>query len=279
MISAFRTLAPALERRLETAATEEDLAPIVRVLAHRVARTAGGLVGTVAGTVLLVVGALQCRFQYSSALGRLPDSDGLLTGWLVASVVAAAVTARLVRLYARRKATALTALPKLTGNPAADLAALDLRANAPRLRNAITRLELASIVLPLIAWSLLAPLAIHYFVGTLLYAATGSLLKPTDFDQWIRLSAVIVGLPHLVLAVCSVFYGRKLRRCNEEGISSLGHGDAFKALGLTVLSSLFPGFALLAIPTVFVFITGVVFVPAVFRTMRNRIIEERLALA
>lgn len=274
MNSAFRSLGPALERRLE--ASPVDLGPAVNVVRARVARIVAGSVGVLGALVMFATATASLvgkPYLFSS------NSDGTLT-WMLLGAVAATLAAALVGRHplATRWAERWVRPPALTGDPARDLVALEMHANGKPLDRVIRRLELASVALPLAAWALLAPLTIHFVVGLLLFGLGQKWMTFSDYDQWISFSTVLVGVPHLTLAICAYLFARRIRHRDVEQVQQLGHVEALKALAITTLVSLFPGIFLVAIPTVLVVLTGVLFVPAVFRSMRNRVVEERLTL-
>jgi hypothetical protein len=275
MSSAFRSLGPALERRLEQAVQcTETTKSAMDAYARRVARCAAGLVACAGG--LLMFGSTLAPLLERS----FPPSDGgLYTKILLFSIVLAIVTHVGVRILFAIRGARLAAPPALTGDPARDLAVLETRPHLQSLARRVARLELASVALPLAGWALLAPLGIHFVVGTVLYGAGGSPLKLEEFDEWISASTVLVGLAHLALVACAFFYARKLRRLDTAAIGALGHGDWGRALGFTALLSLFPGALLLFVPTVLVVLTGLLFIPATFRWMHHRVLAERRSLA
>jgi hypothetical protein len=274
MNSAFRSLGPALERRLE--ASPPDFTPAIGVLRARVVRIVAGAVGVAGAFVMFgaaTVSLIGAPYAFATHM------EGALT-WMLLAAIGATFTAVVVarRRFVARWAERLVRPPALTGDPARDLAALEMHEKASPVERVIGRLELASVALPLAAWAMLAPLTIHLVVGLLLWGLAGQTLRFSEYDTWIGLSTMLVGVPHLTLAVCSFFFARKIRRLDVEQVQQLGHVEAVKALGITTLVSLFPGIFLVAIPTILVALTGAIFVPAVFRSMRNRVIEERITL-
>jgi hypothetical protein len=54
--------------------------------------------------------------------------------------------------------------------------------------------------------------------------------------------------------------------------------DGWSAWGITIAASAFPGLALLFVPVILVAVTGVLFIPAMFRFMSLRVSRERLTL-
>jgi hypothetical protein len=278
MSNAFRSLDSAVERRLEHArdlADLDDPAPAVRAYARRVARCVAGGVGFAGGLAMFV--ATIPRLVRGS-FWSTPHGDGLFSAILIVSVLASFIVYAIARRAAERQGAHLAKAPPLTGNATLDLVALETKTHLRALERRVLGLETASAALPLMAWALLAPLALHLVVGWLLFGIFGSGLGLRDFDQWIGASTVIVGVPHLVLALCCFLYARKLRRHDIAGIESLGRGEWGRALGFTTLVSIFPGIFLLFIPTVLVAVTGLAFIPATFGWIRGSVLQERRAL-
>src|SRR5260370_38098921 len=95
-------------------------------------------------------------------------------------------------------------------------------------------------------------------------ALAGGSLQARGYDEWIRVSVLIVGNAHIALAVCAFLFARRLHRSSLEEMHCRFHALWLKALGITVLVSAAPGVLLLAIPPVLTFVTGIAFVPGLF---------------
>lgn len=120
-------------------------------------------------------------------------------------------------------------------------------------------------LLPAAALALLLPITLHLVVAL----ASGH--AGTDFDRWVRASAIITGLAHLMFAgLCMLRAHQLLRR--EPAISP------GKILGAVVATSCVPFVVLLAIPPVLVALTGAPLLP-LLRAMAPRIERERAELA
>jgi hypothetical protein len=273
-MSAFRGLGPTLERQLARM-PPASAAPssLVDAYACRVARSVAGAVACVGG-VLMFASTVPPLLRR----GFPPGGEGLYTEILLGSGGLAVLAYAAARIVGGAHADALGKPQALTGDTARDLAILEARPHLQRLARAIARLELASVALPLAGCALLAPLTIHFAIGWMLHACTGTHMDLDDFDRWISASTALVGLPHFVLASCGVLYARKLRRLDSDSIEWSGNRDWLKAFGFTVLVSVFPNVFLVFVPTLFVVVTGLAFIPATFRFCRARALGERRAV-
>ncbi|HVY49258.1 MAG TPA: hypothetical protein VHB21_25380 [Minicystis sp.] len=251
-----------LEELLDALARERPARLVVaRIGAARVARVAFGAVG-IAGALLVVVAA---------ALGYGSDGSGLLSKLLLGSWTAAVlvwVVARTVGMIRARRAVVAFSP---TNDPSRDVAALEARPSPA----ASTRLAFASIALPLAAISLLAPLTLHLAFWALV------LREPSDglatFDPWIVWCFVLAGHAHVVLAAEACRYARRLTSAPLGEVDVVDGG--WRALGVTVFASAFPGVVLFFVPPVLTAATGVAFVPAVFVATQRLVATERRALA
>jgi hypothetical protein len=171
---------------------------------------------------------------------------------------------------------ALADAPACSGHPHNELERL--RAAGPRraaVAALLARVCNASVGWPLAAMGLLLPLTLHLGVWAL-RGGPGSPGQWSDFDAWIRMSAVYVGLAHVVLAGWSVRLGARL-----EGLTApaaVARADGWTALGLTSLASCLPGIVMLAVPVLLTAVTGVFFIPLSFYLAGKRLAGEREAL-
>jgi hypothetical protein len=234
---------------------------VKRVYARRMGRTAAGT------AAIVVVGAM---------IGAVLEGDRGPTRILLLAVPCALVAYLLARLFGRFQIDRLLARAAVpSGDVWHDLDRFERGSPLQVVQAAADRLERASVALPMIGTALVAPLTIHYlyFVCTTEGAAT-----PEEFDAWVRMSSVIVGHCHLVLAVLCWRFATHVRSRPTADLAWAPGRDGWSAWGLTIASSVFPGLALLFIPVLLVAITGVVFIPAMFRFMSLRISRERLTL-
>ncbi len=243
------------------------------VLAARLARTVFG-VTLALGFVLLCAAALCDASQRSGYYAEHASfmSRGHLAGFTLASAWVAAIALGLTTWIA-----ASVFAPKLLRRSLGRLLdAEDLRADHAHWQEdaaieKVLRGAFAdggwSAAMPLVGLSLMAPLGIH---GAYL-ALKGDGLR--QVSEWIAVSLVIVGHCHLVLAALGWRHGRQLMRVPKLGQSGLG--DGFKALGWTIVASLFPGVLLILVPPGLVALTGLAFVPWAWWWVTGRSYHER----
>jgi hypothetical protein len=275
MSLAYRGLDYAAERRYAEAAASSERAALrgcrgatVFAAERRLARAAAGLVAIVGGLAVFVL-----------ALATLGDIDRpskaphVLLSLLVMSGVASLLTYAVGRFIARRTVGPLFGREMArTGDPVADLCNLEMAGPDRALSRFASRLEHHSVVLPMIGMSLLMPLTIHAAVSL----GTGTI---GSYDVWIRISTVLVGHAHLVLALCCWRYARLIRGSSSEALTLRGQRDWGRALGFTTLAAAIPGLLIAAVPPILTVLTGLLFIPFMFNTVRAHVIEERAALA
>jgi hypothetical protein len=272
MSLAYRSLDPLAIARLRAAAGSTPYARLLaarRVYARRVARASGGLVGLGAGIALFASALWQMSSNGLVASGD-PLTLLLFRGWEAAALayVAGWIAGRI------RIARAVARAPSPAEDDAHALATLEASTPARIVERLASRLETASVALPMMAISFLAPLTIHYLVGRLL-----GLFQPGRYDGWIEMSAVIVGHAHVGLAVSCLLFARRARRLDVGALAERANTDWLVALGVATLCGVIPGVLLIAVPPVLVLVTGLAFVPAMFAVMRRRIGSERAAMA
>jgi hypothetical protein len=248
------------------------LAAARRVYARRVARIAGGATGLAAGLALFAAALVE------AASSSFDPPHGLLTRVLLAALALSALAWTAARAAAplglRRALRRAQAAAAPTGDPARDLAAAE-QAAAPRIVERLaSRLESASIALPMAAASFLLPLTLHFLVAEVL-----DLGDIAAFDRWIVLSVVVVGHAHAALAICCALLARRARKLTAEELRARGATDWGVALAVATACGAVPGVLLVGIPPVVVFVTGIVFIPAMFLYARARIESERAAIA
>jgi hypothetical protein len=251
-----------------------------RMVARRMGRAAAGAVGIGGGLLLLglAVAAGLKGGNVLSIMGHGPG-DGHLVEVLLGTWPVMGLGYVLGMLAGERWLDGvLRERPVLTGRAREDLASLQ-RARPPRaaVLRLLDRLAGPSLGYPLAAMGLLMPLTLHLAAWALF--THGAVLEHLHaFDEWIGLSAVYVGLAHLVLAALGLRFGAQ--RCSR---STTHWGDdaasGMKAVALTVLAACLPGVVLIAIPPVLVAVTGAVFVPLTFHRAGKRLDAERAALA
>jgi hypothetical protein len=122
----------------------------------------------------------------------------------------------------------------------------------------------ASLVIPMVAIALLAPLTLHLPVVL-------ALADRETFDMWVMLSLCITGLAHVVFAFTSARRGYHLAT-GKPAWSPL------KVYAATVITSCVPFVLLYAIPPVLVAITALPLLPVLY-AMERIVTRERAELA
>ena len=89
------------------------------------------------------------------------------------------------------------------------------------------------------------------------------------------MSMLLVGHAHVVLALFSVSFAKKLRDKSAEEILAQPSREGWKAYGYAVLAGAIPSGLLLLIPPFLVAVTGVVFIPLSFRAASRAVARER----
>lgn len=247
------------------------------VYARRAARAAAGAALTLGGLTLgaSVVAALLGDDPWSGAppVNGIPSVIGAARALGAAWVLAAAAYAA-ARLGAAPWLRARVGLPAArSGDVHEDLARLEAADPEAEARARAGALERASVALPLAGLALLAPLSIHLLAIALTWGVDH------DFSAWTRLSVAFVGHAHLALALCGVVFARKLGKLRTSEIPRAASWDGWRALLITVTVSAVPGAVAFLIPPLLVGVTGLLFVPASFALLRNRVVSERRALA
>jgi hypothetical protein len=236
---------------------------VASVFAARTGRIWGGVAG-IAGAGLVALAAVAGAARPSGA--PVSATVVLLASWAAMGVGYVAGC-----LVGDRRARQI-AVPRETGDVHADLARLERACSTVTAREGAVRMEEASTALPMIAVGLLAPLTLHFafcfFTG-----------MRSSFDQWIRMSLVIVGHAHVVLACQLQGLARKARGLSVEELTKQRGRVAWPIFGWTVIASGVPGIVLVLLPPVITAVTGVLFLPLlVWRTL-GTLIAERRALA
>jgi hypothetical protein len=217
-----------------------------------------------------VFGATALRF-----LGDVDALAGVPTALLPVSWLAMAVAYAAGIVVADARLRAFTDPPRRTGDVRADTVRIEEALPRVDQRARVDAMEQASVVLPMIATALLAPLSIHLVA----YVAMGHMETVADqFDKWIAVSAVVVGHAHLALAYLAWRFARAARAATVDGVTSGVAGSGFRAWGITVIVSALPSALLFLIPPALTAVTGVLFIPAMWGMMTRRIARERLAL-
>lgn len=245
----------------------DELPAAVRfVFIRRLARSAAG------GTA--IVGALCLAIATLYFLG---ESQGELTLILLGSSVAAIPAYALAVFWGEAKLEReLTRLFSPGKDVFADIDRLSRLRPIEVVRNLAESLERASIALPLIAKALLIPLTLHFLVAVLVSQGE---IRLSDFDEWINISALLVGHSHLVLAFLCWRFAKKLSTSDNDVFAVFPvRNDWGRAFGITVATSAVPGLVLFAVPVIVVILTGLAFIPFMFHTIKRQIMRERATL-
>jgi hypothetical protein len=286
------------QKQAELAAVPRGLLALYR---RRAARAASGIAGSLGGAALLLAGALallltkrrwDCLVQDGSLTAIL------LASWVLAGLVYGAAHALAPWLLLRPLRRALAP----TQDPHADIARMERLVPRAELHAHTVARERGGLRWPLVALSLLAPLSLHLGIG--LFASLHDLLSPRplggvlfsllrDFDRWIAMSVLLVGLSHLVLVGFAWRFSTLAQRCPTEELERRLGWYGWKALGVAIPSALISlifllelkipprGYeiTILLILLTIVTVTGLTFVPLMFRLLRRRLAREREALA
>ncbi|XYH94095.1 hypothetical protein ACMHYB_40540 [Sorangium sp. So ce1128] len=244
-----------------------------RLYRRRVARSLAGQVA-LGGTIPVLVTA---GAPYLPGLGDL--RSGAVTAALLApcAVAACAYLAGMYLADARLR-RALSLEVERSGDVHADRARLEAAAPDARVRSMIDAEERRSVALPLAGFVVLAPLLLHLVFYRLFgWSFTWSELLD-GFDNWIRLSAAIVGHVHALVAYLAFRYAQKLHQTSTRDLADDPPPGALRALGYATLASAIPGVAFALLPSLVVALTGAFILPA-FAFARDRLLEERRQLA
>jgi hypothetical protein len=271
---ARRRLAELLTRGQEQL---RGLTELARLHGRRTGRIAGGATATLLGLAFLI----------TSIFVERGDRGGRVTLLLLASawglgLLAAAIGRVLGRQSLLHQARELV---RPSGDLHRDLARLEALGQtrapgrpgpghaAPGLSEVLaartSRLEAASLALPLTAVALLTPLTAHLPFA---FGTNGL----SGIDLWCRASAVIVGHAHLVLAGLFVRHAIRIRRASEPlELRTAG----WRILALTVAAAAVPGIVLFGLPPILTAVTGAVFIPYAAALAVDRAIAEREQLS
>lgn len=267
-MSFYRVACSPLERRraelVKVAGKVELHAPeLARVRSRRLARIVGGAAG------VLGAAGLPITLFVDQARSPLP------TEWLFGSVAAALGSWALTRAVLGTVSARALVARAVAGH---DLASLDASNPWVRIAGSLSRMEAWSLALPLVAASLLGPLAMHGAVFSVMSAIDAAPFAKS-FARWILLSSIIVGHAHLALAICTARYARRLACTETAELSSETLRRAWRSalLSVVVISSA-PGILLLGIPPFLTLVTGLVLVPALYAVARAAIVHERSVL-
>jgi hypothetical protein len=120
-----------------------------------------------------------------------------------------------------------------------------------------------SVCVPMVGLALLLPITLHMLVVRAWWTTY-------DFNQWVAVSVIVAGLPHLVLAIAVISRGRAL----VAGRPAVKPGTIY---GITIAAACVP-FIVLFLPPMVVAVTGLPFL-WLLRAMETLVARERAELA
>lgn len=244
--------------------------PAEPVFMARCARIAAGWVLAAGAAALVVTGA--AILLSDGHLGNGRDYNPL-TAILLGTWPAAAVAFLIAREWAKRTFERHMLAPiAATADVHAQLERarrFDPGQHAMRL---LVAMEPASMAPLLAGAAVLLPLTLHFLAGMVLDA------EVHQYDSWIKVSAVVVGHCHVILAVRAWRYGKLLATVPTMALLHHSYAPGWKTYGIVLAASLFPGVLLLFVPVFLVAITGL-FIPLLYGWAARRIAGERDALA
>lgn len=268
---------PMLERKVEAIVAEgsdldDSLPALRRIRGARIGRIAAGAVGLGGAALTALFAALEAAdaLPFGSEVNRELVTGSLLGGGcaFVLALVFGSVIGR--HLPAAWMSSTFTA-PAMTGRLEDDLAAVEAAAPRKRIAAKLEALRFHSVALPLLALSFLLPLTLHFPFALVGFDATFA-----NYAKWIQISSVVVGLAHVVLAVASWFFARKIGGRTTEDLGTIHvHKEWAKALLAAVVGSAIPGALLLLVPPILAAITGIAFIPFMFVWAYRRMVSEQ----
>lgn len=276
MIPSYRDSRYAASIRIEhlrERAAQDVPGELIDLHARRVARTAAGMVA-IAGAVVLAFGTAWQSLQDGWFRGRSGAPHP--THLLIAAVLVSVATYLVTRVIAARRFPGLVRAALVSDrDELVQLARLESGGLARAAAGIAGAGEERSLSMPMAGIVLLAPLAIHLVVAMFV---TRSWLIVSSFDVWIRMSLVLVGLAHVVLAGLCLRFARRVAHAPLAELAQKSPLSGWAAFGWTVLASCLPGVIVILIPPIIVAATALPVVPLLFRVMHERAVAERRLL-
>lgn len=249
----------------------------------RFARLCAGAVAT-GGAIALGV----------NALARGEGSTALLVQELLLVPVVYALAATYARPYL---STSLARALRPSGNVADDVNRLEAWDPAAAVREMADRLEYRSLLLPLVGFAVLAPLALHLVVAQGIgLAMGGGVGRFGSFDGWIATSFAMLGQCYAVVGYKAWRYARALRRTATTSLpllDDMANGAPWETVGAVAGAALGAGLiyvvshqvemyivapAVSAFAVFLVGLTAAAVIPALFTWAHRRLLAERKAL-
>ena len=236
-----------------------------RALGRRTARLAAGLTG-VAGILAITAAFLR------TAVAQRPV-DGEPTTILLGVWPTMTVAYLLGRVDLWRRLGTRTEPARIKRDLHTEIAHMEQPLPIEAVRARATRLERASVSLPLVVAALLGPLTLH----ALVYVVLGGNSR-ARFDGWMLLSLAIVGHAHVALAWMGHRYATRMRDADSVDVRHGWANEAWRVYGRTLLVAAIPGAILLFIPPILTAVTGAFIILPAFYAMARQVVTERALL-
>lgn len=257
----------------ETDDARVQLAPLMpgvrKIAGKRMARMVAGTIG-ITGALAMVGFAISGDSDSYTTLALLGSSLALVCSWAFGRSIAA-----IVARFRKTKSISLA----LSGVLDADLATIeasDPRAELARIKARADDLEAPSIWLPASAMALLLPLLTHFAFASIIGMRTDT----DGFDQWIRVSLIIVGHAHIALVVLIALFAKKVKKMSTEELATFRIHREWAKIWLIVIGiSCLPGIILYLIPPLIVAVTGLATIPLIILLLYKAVLSERTELA
>ena len=259
----------------ETEDARAQLEPLMpglrRIAGKRIARMAAGAVG-MAGGLAMITFAIVTDRDATTTYTLVGSSIAMLATWLFGRGILGVAR----RFQRTRGPWGRLALSGVLDDDLARIDASDPRTELTSIENGLGKLEAASVWMPATGVALLVPLLLHF----LFISLVGNHTRPEEFDEWIRVSLVIVGHAHIALVVLCVLFAKKLRRMSTDEIAQMKINREWAKIWLIVIGiSCLPGIILYLVPPILVAITGLAVIPLLITTLYRAILRERTELA
>ena len=247
-----------------------------KVAVSRIARACAGALAALSGVGVLAFAVGEYvespapldLFGVESTTANLAEVS-LVGGWvagLSGAVVAFVIAHEVLPVHANPPARSAL-------DPASELALLERCDPLVEMRSLASRWEFAAAATPLVALSLLAPLTLHLVVALV---CLGGFDAVRGFrTEWMPMSALIVGHAHFALAIASVLWAKSLPRREAIEVRLRVQRSWGKALVGTIVVSCLPGILFFGMPPILVALTGLAFVPWMFRSTAKTLVRER----
>ncbi len=278
--SAYRSSDAVVEERIALLRAERDADPYRiafalarRVAVDRIARAAAGTAATLSGACAFVFALAsygawgEYPWTVEQTLGGLAEAT-LLGGWLLGVVVlAAGLMGASAALSPDPNAPAREPV-----DPSTELAELERHDPLRQMQALAARWEFAAAATPLAALSLLTPLTLHW--SSRRCASRPRPTRPSGCDGC-RPARSWSGMRTSCSWIASVLWARAFRRREAIEVRLTVSRSWAKALAVVVATGCLPGIVFLGLPPILVAVTGLVFIPAMYRHTASTLVRER----